>query len=240
MGISKFSLPRLIVLQFLCIALFCYIFINLAFFLVYTPLIPNTWWGPLAINGSEPPFLRWTIITLRFYLALLPFLITANVGLWWFMQGLHFDPPPQIKLLWGNLVGILLALPLLMQLPFYMAGLGFDPEFAPSGSRELSLPIFLWTVFIYLLFVSATTASHPLSFLRQLLLSPLFWLWFILFSFPAYLAFLAIAIGQLESTLIPLVAIPLTFLIPALLFGYSFPPYVRNHLLDQKRMQNSW
>jgi len=228
-GKPKDALARALTIRFLSIAFLCYIFINLAFVLAFNPLYPNAWWGPLAITGAETDFLRWTIFTLRFYLLLFPFLVTANTGLWWFMQVLHSDPPPKLRLLWGNLVGILIALPLLMQLPLFMANLGFDPEFAPLEVRALSLPIFFWTVLIYLGLVFTITASHPLADLKQLILNPYFWLISLLLCFPAYLSFIGLILA--DQYLIPLAAIPLALLTPSLLFSFSVPTYLRYQFL---------
>jgi hypothetical protein len=229
-GKGKESLTAQLIVRFISVAIFCDVFINFAFFLVYTPL--NVWWGFPIFASSQTDFLRWTEFTLHFYLALLPFLVTANVGLWWFMQILHVDPPPKTNLLWGNIVGIGIAFPLLMQLPFFVASMGFDLEFAPLELSGNMLLIFLWTVLIYLLLVSALTASHPLRFLKQLIFSPFFWLVFILLCVPAYAAFLLLVLAFPVN--IPLIAVPLALIISALLLCFTFPPFIENRYPAKK------
>ncbi len=218
-GKSGQSLARTLIIQYLTISLFCYLFINLAFFLVLSPLIPNLLWGSLAYTGSEPAFIRWTIFTLRFYIALIPFFITTTVGLWWLMQTFDPDPPIPTRLFWGNLAGLAIALPLLLQLPYFMASLAFDPEFAASQAWLWSIPIFVWTVLLYLLVVSTITASHPFAHIKHLFLNPLFWLLFVILILHAYFAFIGLVL--IDLSLIPLVSILLTVLIPLLLLCFT-------------------
>jgi hypothetical protein len=226
-GKTHNKLFRALAIQYLTIMLFSYLFINLAFFLVLSPLIPNLFWGPLAYSGSETAFVRWTILTLRFYLALIPFFITANVGLWWVMQIFDPDPPRPIHLLLGNLAGILLALPLFLQLPHFMASLGFDPEFAPMNPWLMAIFIFTWTVFIYLLVVSTITASHPLVHVKNLCINPFFWLLVVILLSHAFVAFMGLVLVDLYW--IPVASVLLAILIPFLLLCFTFPAHIKIH-----------
>ncbi|MFW9934331.1 MAG: hypothetical protein ACFFDU_02200 [Candidatus Thorarchaeota archaeon] len=234
--------------RYLILTLVCYVFINLAFILAYTPLFPNEWWGPLALTGLDWEYLRWTQIAFRFFITLLPLFATAIVGLWWFMQLLHPDPPSTERLYWASLFALIIALPFFAQLPHFMATLGFDLEHGPLEAKMQTLPIFFVTILTYLLLVSTATASHPFEHLKQLLLHPLFWIVFIPLCLATYLPFMGVIFSALSGSegaiYVPefmtrlvgilIFTIPLAFLIPSLLLCFVFPSYIRNPLLRRK------
>lgn len=237
--------------KYLLLVLLCYVFIILAFLLAYSPLIPNEWWGPLAVVGNEFGFIRWTQIALRLYIALIPLFTTIALGLWWFLQLLEPDPPTTTRLYWATLIGCILALPFFFQLPLFMANISFDLEFSTIEARMLTLPIFLFTVLTYLLLLSTATSNHPLEYLKHLLLNPISWISFILLCLAAYPAFMGVILSALAGSegiiyvpnfiqrliAISLTTIPLAFLIPALLLSFTYPHYKENPLLNKKNRQ---